>query len=74
MHVPCPFSGNPDIESPAAFGAFHHGLKETGFVEGENVAIVYRWAENQSDRFPELAADLVRRRVAVIAVNNISSA
>jgi putative ABC transport system substrate-binding protein len=45
---------------------FDRGLKEVGYVEGENVAIVYRFAENQADRLPELAADLVRRRVTVI--------
>jgi putative ABC transport system substrate-binding protein len=49
--------------------AFHNGLKETGFIEGENVTVLYRWAENQFDRIPDLAGDLVRRRVAVIAVN-----
>ena len=38
------------------------GLKDTGYVEGENVAIEYRWAEDRSDRLPELAAELVRRR------------
>jgi putative tryptophan/tyrosine transport system substrate-binding protein len=53
--------------------AFHRGLKDTGFVEGENVAIVYRWAENQSDRLPELAAELVQRRVAVVVANSTAA-
>ena len=53
---------------------FHRGLKDVGFVEGENVAIVYRWAEGQLDRLPALAAELVRRQVSVIAALGIATA
>ena len=65
-----PVIGFLDPTSPDAnadrLRAFRQGLKDTGYVEGENVAIEYRWAENQIDRLPALAAELVRRRVAVI--------
>jgi putative ABC transport system substrate-binding protein len=53
---------------------FLQGLKETGYVEGQNVAVEYRWAENQYDRLPALADDLVRRRVAVIATGSTPAA
>jgi putative ABC transport system substrate-binding protein len=68
-----PVIGLLDSRSPDALTdrlrGFRQGLKDTGYVEGENVAIEYRWAENQLDRLPALAAELVRRRVAVITTS-----
>jgi putative tryptophan/tyrosine transport system substrate-binding protein len=57
----------------ANLAGFHKGLGETGFVEGKNLAIEYRWAENRNDRLPALAAELVHRPVAVIAVTRSSA-
>ena len=54
--------------------AFRQGLKDSGYVDGENVAIEYRWAEGQNDRLPALADELVRRRVAMIAAFGIVAA
>ena len=65
-----PVIGFLDPTSPDMYAdrlrAFRQGLKDTGYVERENVAIEHRWAENQIDRLPELATELVRRQVAVI--------
>jgi putative tryptophan/tyrosine transport system substrate-binding protein len=59
--------------NPSFRAAFIHGLGEGGYYEGRNVAVEYRWAEGRNERLPELAADLVRRQVAVIASFNTPS-
>jgi len=64
--------GSPDAYSRIT-AAFLQGLKESGYVERQNVAIEYRWAEDHYDRLPGLAADLVHREVAVIATFDTAS-
>jgi putative ABC transport system substrate-binding protein len=68
-----PAIGFLNVASPAGYAlyvaAFHGGLKEIGYVEGQNVAIEYRWAEGHYDRLPAMAADLVQRQVSVITAN-----
>ncbi len=75
---PLPVVGFLNAASPDLFAhvvrAFHLGLNESGYVEGRNVAIEYRWAENQYDRLPTLAAELVRRRVSVITTGSATLA
>src|SRR5271166_3422775 len=66
-----PVVGFLNPQSPESYvepmRAFRQGLKDTGYIEGENIAIEYRWADNRYDQLPALAAGLVRRRVAAIA-------
>jgi ABC-type uncharacterized transport system substrate-binding protein len=75
---PVPVIGFLSVASPGPFAhlvaAFRQGLQETGYIDGQNVTIEYRWAEGQYDRLPSLAADLVRRPVAVIVATGGSVA
>src|SRR6478672_12981144 len=70
---PSPVIGFLNTASPIPFSnfvaAFQRGLKEAGYVEGQNVSIEYRWAESQLERLPALANDLVRRPVSVIVTS-----
>ena len=66
--------GKPGPDDALVVAAFLQGLSETGYVEGQNVAIDYRWAEDRYDRMPALVADLVGRKVDVIVAGNLSAA
>jgi putative ABC transport system substrate-binding protein len=66
-------SGRSPSEAAYALAAFHQGLNEGGYIEGQNVAIEYRWAEGQYDRLPALVADLVQRQVNVIAATGATN-
>src|SRR5712671_112859 len=79
QQAPMPVIGYLHSGSPGPLAhevaAFRQGLHETGYVEGQNVAIEYRWAEGQADRLPALAADLVRRKVNVVtAIGGVATA
>src|SRR5262250_3112837 len=63
------FSGRSPVTDGPMLSAFRQGFSETGFVEGRNVAIEFRWAEGRYERLPELVHDLVRRKVAVIVTS-----
>src|SRR5262249_3610185 len=65
--------GSPDLFANLV-RAFRQGLKETGYIEGQNVAIEYRWAEGQNDKLPTLATDLVRRQATVIVATTTPAA
>src|SRR6476646_761550 len=67
-------SGSTPVGRAHLLTAFLRGLRESGYVEGENVALEYRWAQDHYDRLPDLPADLVRRRVAMIAAIDTAAA